>query len=101
MDLSYDGLCKDCVISTQVYFRGEENDVFTPTRGLRQGDPLSTYLFLLCVEGLSSLLLYEEEVGDIDGVRLCINAPSVSHLLFDDDSLILMKTDMNNATSLQ
>jgi hypothetical protein len=53
------------------------------------------------VEGLSSLLLYEEEVGDIDGVRLCINALSVSHLLFDDDSLILMKTDMNNATSLQ
>jgi hypothetical protein len=45
--------------------------------------------------------LFEEEVGGIDGVRVCRNAPSVSHLLFADDSLILMKADMNNATSLQ
>jgi hypothetical protein len=45
--------------------------------------------------------LHEEEFGGIDGVRVCSNAPSVSHLLFVDDSLILMKADMNNATSLQ
>jgi hypothetical protein len=44
--------------------------------------------------------LYKEEVGGIAGVRVCRNAPSVSHLLFADDSLILMKVDTNNATSL-
>jgi hypothetical protein len=75
--------------------------MFTPTRGVRQGDPLSPYLFLICAEGLSSLLLYEEEVGGIVGVRVCKNAPSVSHLLFANDYLILMKADTNNATSLQ
>jgi hypothetical protein len=85
----------------QVRFNSEETDMFTHTRDLRQGDPLSPYLFLLCVEGLSSLLLYEEEVGGINGVRVCRNAPSVSHLLFADNSLILMKAGMNNATSLQ
>jgi hypothetical protein len=85
----------------QVRFNSEETEMFEPTRGLRQGDPLSPYLFLLCAEGLSSLLLFEEEVGGIDGVRVCRNAPSVSHLLFADDSLILMKADMINATSLQ
>jgi hypothetical protein len=92
-----------CVRSVkyQVRFNSEETEMFVPTRGLRQGDPLPPYLFLLCADGLSSLLLYEEEVGGIDGVRVCRNAPSVSHLLFADDSLILMKADMTNATSLQ
>jgi hypothetical protein len=85
----------------QVRFNSEETEMFVPSRGLRQGDPLSPYLFLLCAEGLSGLLLREEEVGGIDGVRVCRNAPSVSHLLFADDSLILMKADLNNATSLQ
>jgi hypothetical protein len=75
--------------------------VKTSSRGLRQGDPLSPYLFLLCAKGLSSLLLHDEEVGGIDGVRVCRNAPLVSHLLFAHDSLILTKADMNNATSLQ
>jgi hypothetical protein len=89
------------LVRYQVRFNFEEADMFTPTRGLRQGDPLSPYLFLLCAEGLSSLLLHEEEVNVIDGVRVCRNAPSVSHLLFADNSLILMKADMNNATSLQ
>jgi hypothetical protein len=92
-----------CVSSVryQVRFNSEETKMFTPTRGLRQGDPLSPYLFLLCAEGLSSLLLFEEEVGGIYGIRVCRNAPLVSHLLFADDSLILMKADMNNVTSLQ
>jgi hypothetical protein len=57
--------------------------------------------FLLCAKGLSSFLLHEEEVGSIDGVRVCRNAPSVSHLHFADDSLILMKAATNNATFLQ
>ena len=47
------------------------------------------------------MLQYEEEVGGIDGIRVCRNAPSVSHLLFADDSLILMRADILNATSLQ
>ena len=92
-----------CVSSVryQVRFNYEETEMFVHTRGRWQGDPLSPYQFLLCAEGLSSLLMYEEEVGGIDGIRVCRNAPSVSHLLFADDSHILMKADMNNATSLQ
>jgi hypothetical protein len=65
------------------------------------GDPLSPYLFLLCAEGLSSLLQFEEEAGSMKGIRVCRNAPLVSHLLFADDSLILMKADVLNAASLQ
>jgi hypothetical protein len=56
---------------------------------------------LLCAEGLLSCLLQAEEVGGIEGIMVCKNAPSVSHLLFADDFLILLKADSNNATSLQ
>lgn len=59
------------------------------------------YVFLICAEGLSSLLLHEEEASGIDGIKVCIGAPSVSHLLFADDSLVLMKEDLLNAASLQ
>ena len=96
-------LIMECVksVTYKVRFNSQETEGFSPTRGIRQGDPLSPYLFLLCAEGLSSLLQYEEEAGGIEGIRVCRNAPSVSHLLFADDSLILMKADTLNAASLQ
>ncbi|KAL0407261.1 UNVERIFIED_CONTAM: putative mitochondrial protein [Sesamum latifolium] len=59
-----------------------------PERGLRQGDPLSPYLFLLCTESFSSLLQQAEQVGHLRGVKVCRGAPSISHLLFADDTLI-------------
>ena len=46
-------------------------------------------------------MLHADEIGAIEGVKVCRNAPSVSHLLFADDSLILLKADLNNAISLQ
>jgi hypothetical protein len=76
-------------------------DDFIPIRGIRLGDLLSPYLFLICAEGLSSSLLHVENIGGIDGVKLCMGATSVSHLLFVDDSLTLLKADLNNAISLR
>jgi hypothetical protein len=72
-----------------------------PTRGLRQGDPISPYLFLICAAGFSSLLNAAEERGDLTGVRVCQNAPSINHLLFADDSLLLLKADERSAGYLQ
>ena len=52
-------------------------------------------MFLLCRHALSSLPLFEEEVGGIDGIRVSRNASSVA-----DESLIFMKVNMKNAISL-
>lgn len=53
-----------------------------PNRRLRQDDPLSPYLFILCAEGLSSLIRKNEMAGFIHGAKVARGAPMVSHLFF-------------------
>jgi hypothetical protein len=48
-----------------------EREMITPTRGIRQGDPMSPYLFLMVAEGLSSLIQQAEERGELEGIKVC------------------------------
>lgn len=64
-----------------------------PFRGLWQGDPISSYLFLLCAKGLSTLIATWESEGKIQGVTICPCAPIVNHLLFTDDSLFFCRAN--------
>ena len=80
-----------CCVSTpsfSVCINGKAYDNITPSRGLRQGDPLSPYLFLLCAEGFTSLMARAEGEGQIHEVSICRSAPRISHLLFANDSLV-------------
>ena len=87
------GLMMMCVktVSYSVLINRELKGKIIPTRGLRQGDPISPYLFLLCAEGLIAMLKKEECEGRISGVAVCRGAPRISHLLFADDCIIFGK----------
>lgn len=71
--------------------------LISPSRGIRQGDPLSPYLFIICAEGLSSLIKYYESKKWIKGVSICCRAPVISHMLFADDSYLFCKADVEGA----
>ena len=80
--------------SFSVLINGEPRGTITPSRGLRQGDPISPYLFLLCAEGLTALLRKKEAVGLIRGVAVSRLAPSIAHLFFVDDCIIFCRATM-------
>jgi len=88
-----------CVESVDysVLVNGEQVGPTIPGRGLRQGDPLSPYLFIICVEGLSSLIRGAETRGALTGTKVCRQAPSVSHLLFADDCFLFFKANEEHA----
>lgn len=68
-----------------------------PDRGLLQGDPLSSYLFLICTEGFSSIMKNYERQGLLGGIKVARGAPSITHMLFADDSYIFCKADTEEA----
>jgi hypothetical protein len=59
--------------------------LFFPKRGLRQGDPLSPFLFILDSKVLSHLLFKEEAVGNLKGLKISRHTSAIHHLLFVDD----------------
>ena len=96
-------LVMKCVTSVTYAIRvnGSPMGYITPTRGIRQGDPLSSYLFLLCAEGLSSLIKTSVANGVIKGILVCRGGPELSHLFFVDDSLIFCKASLEDCDELQ
>lgn len=92
-----------CVTNVRYAVRvnGELTQPVIPSRGIRQGDPISPYLFFLCTEGLSGLLFQKEACGKLHGIRNGRHGPSISHLLFADDSIFFAKSDPQSVASLE
>ncbi|XP_009107743.1 uncharacterized protein LOC103833410 [Brassica rapa] len=71
-----------------------------PSRGIRQGDPLSPYVLILCGEVLSGLCRAGQTSGALTGVKIGHRCPLINHLLFADDTMIFTKASTENCSAL-
>lgn len=78
-------------VQYQISHAGKYFGSIVPEQGLRQGDPLSSYLFHICIEGLSALLRDSENRKLLKGIKVDHSAPSISHIFFADDAYIFCK----------
>ncbi|GAU51099.1 hypothetical protein TSUD_411800 [Trifolium subterraneum] len=91
-----------CTATASVLVNGSPTDEFPLERGLRQGDPLSPFLFLLAAEGLHVLMEAVVDRHLFEGYRIGERDPvSVSHLLFADDTLLLGVKSWANVRALR
>jgi len=95
---------KECVTTatSSILVNGSPTEEFPLKRGLRQGDPLSPFLFLLAAEGLNVMMKAVVENNLYTGYAVgASNLEVVSHLQFADDSLLLGTKSWANIRALR
>jgi len=86
-------------ISYSLLVNDELNGLFQPSRGIRQGDPLSPYIFILCMEVFSHISKEANIAGSGIGIKLCFNSLKILCLLFADDYLLFCKTNQQTIST--
>ena len=76
---------------------GEPTETFQSTRGIRQGDPLSPYLFVVCMERLSHLIEHHVMEGAWQAIPLTRGGTQMSHLMFADDVVLFGEASVEQA----
>jgi len=94
---------KECVtfVSFSVLVNNGPTDVFFPQRGLRQGDPLSPFLFILCAEVLARKLQFESNSNNNIGFSIIKNNICIPFLTFADDIIIFSKAKQSACNTIK
>lgn len=96
-------LILNCIsyVNMELLLNGEIAGKIPMEQGLRQGDPMSPFLFILFSELLSHMLYKWEQEGKIHGVKLGRTAPAISHLMFTDDLLLFYRADLEEVRNIR
>ncbi|GLT27442.1 hypothetical protein SLA2020_024390 [Shorea laevis] len=96
-------LIMSCISSTNISIlvNGDKTEPFSPSRGIRQGDPLSPYIFILCLEFLSIKISADMAFGLWKGSKAGKSGPILSHLFFADDLIFVGKASRENCQYLK
>ncbi|KAJ3701003.1 hypothetical protein LUZ61_004708 [Rhynchospora tenuis] len=76
-----------------ININGRGDGFLTPTQGLRQGCPMSPYVFIISMEILSRMLKGASQRGLVKGVKVAATGPVITHAIYADDLVIMGATD--------
>jgi len=81
----------------QILWNGDPTEQFAPLRRVRQGDPLSPYLFVACMKRLSQYIEELVRTSQWRPISICKNGPEISHLMFADDIILFAEATVEQA----
>ena len=101
--VKFTSLIHQCLSTVQfsILLSGGQCPSFIPSRGIRQGDPISPYLFILGSEVLCRLINKEISPGRLSAIKVSGNAPSISKLCYADDLILFCKAKMSELNVLK
>ena len=94
----------ECIstVSFSVLVNGALDDLFSPSRGIRQADPISPYIFIICVEVLARMLQKEcEKPRSPIGIKVSRTHDQLPFLTFDDDTLIFVNANLEGVNKIK
>lgn len=87
--------------STSDLVNGSPTNEIKVSKGIRKGDPLAPFLFLVAAEGLSSLIKKATDLYIFKGLSLVDNLPVITNLQFADDTLIVGEAIYDNLWAIK